>query len=87
MNNTPITNYIKERIATLRKEQEQFSMNWGNYWRIDSIISELQAVLSKIEETQELSKYIPELKDWKLDYTWIENNLRNILEENDIWAK
>jgi len=62
-------------------------MNWGNYWRIDSIISELQAVLSKIEETQELSKYIPELKDWKLDYTWIENNLRNILEENDIWAK
>ncbi len=50
--NTPITNYIKERIATLRKEQEQFSMNWGNYWRIDSIISELQAVLSKIEELE-----------------------------------
>lgn len=81
-----LTNYIKERIAERKKlKWERFSESWNE--RQNEIIEELQAVLSKIEETQELSKYIPELKDWKLDYTWIENNLRNILEENDIWAK
>lgn len=65
----PITNYIKERIETLRKEIEELNYHIHHIqselvpWICDEyevkweIISELQAVLSKIEELEIQDKW------------------------------
>lgn len=52
-----ITNYIKERIETIRKEQERFSQISTSYIIKDNKIAELQAVLSKIEEEEKEKKW------------------------------
>ena len=44
----PITNYIKERIIELKRDTFEISLSVGNRPRI----SELQAVLSKLEELE-----------------------------------